>query len=334
MHSTHTCDEAFERVEKIAKDLKSGAILGSTEAAFVVFREIREASTACGKLFSKYLLQALPSFIEARPTSIIMKNLIRNYLEELIKEASEHGFDEARGRTPEIIDSILGDVTKVQEAVARVGAKRVTDDGTILIHSYSSTVLKLLEIAKESGKRFKVFVTESRPIGEGKVAASRLGALGIDTTLIVDSAVRYIMKKISDVFFSADAVAANGAVVNKIGTSAIALAAKEARVRTYVAAGTYKFGLETVFGELVEGMVLSDARLIIPPEKVNELAGRVLVRAPLFDVTPPEYVDAIITEIGVIAPQAIPLVIKEIYGWPPKVVSLDSLLEEVRKHAS
>jgi translation initiation factor 2B subunit (eIF-2B alpha/beta/delta family) len=58
----------------------------------------------------------------------------------------------------------------------------------------------------------------------------------------------------------ADTVAANGAVINKVGTSLIALAAHEARVRTFVIATTHKFSTETVFGELVKLPVVEGAR--------------------------------------------------------------------------
>lgn len=315
----------------MAEDLLKGRILGSTEAALAVLSELKSASEVCGSKYIKYLKEAVPAFISARPTSLVMKNLLRKYLIKFVNVYKSKGPEEAIGITPAIIQEIVDEVDIIKDAVASLGSKRITDGDTILTHSYSSTIIRLFQKALNEGKKFKVIITESRPIGEGKEAASKISKLGIDTTLIVDSAVRFIMKKVNKVFVSADAVAANGAVVNKVGTSAIALAAKEARVRTYVTAGTYRLGLETVFGELIEGVLLSEAELIIPKERLPELTGKVLVRAPIFDVTPPEYIDAIITEMGLIAPQAIPLVIKEIYGWPPHIVDLETLLLEVNE---
>ncbi len=324
-----TC-EAITRIPYIVGELRNGKILGSTEAAIRVLNEIRYASLNCTNAeFRKYLKEAIPSFLTGRPTSILMKNLLREYLTRFLRITRGSDFNVAISKTPEVIDELSKKIEETKKAVVEVGSRRLTDGSTLMIHSYSSTVIRLIIKAFEEGKKFKVYVTESRPIGEGRITASILGKAGLDVTLIVDSAVRYVMKRISDVLFSADAVAANGAVVNKVGTSVVALAAKEARVRTYVVAGTYKFGLETVFGELVEGVMLNDASLIVPKGRESELAGKVLVRAPLFDVTPPEYIDAIITEVGVVAPQAIPLVIKEKYGWPPKITSIEDLLKEV-----
>ncbi len=326
------CPEIVNESKRLIQELVSGGLIGSTEAAFGVLNTISLASKKCGDLFNEYLIEWIPKFIESRPTSQVLVNILRKFLTQYLKRVKESGVKQAVKDVEKIINDIKNEVMVVKDAIASLGSKRIVSGDVILTHSHSTTVLLLLKKALESGTRFSVIVTESRPIGEGLRTAEELEALGIDTTLIVDSAVRYVMKRVSKVFVGADAVAANGAVVSKVGTSAIALAAKEARVRVYVAAETYKFGLETVFGELIEGVMLSEPKLIMPDEWISKLAGKVVVREPLFDVTPPEYIDAIITEFGLTAPQAVPLLIREIYGWPPKIRSIDSLLREVKSY--
>ncbi len=324
------CGNIEKEGEKLASDLKKGAVVGSTEAAYRVLGFIREASTACRGEFNKVIARWVREFLKARPTSLVMVNLVRDFLIKYLN-LYRRSREEAASRVSEIIDDIVDNVKVIKDSVASMGARRIVDGDVILTHSYSSTILKTFEKAYRNNIDFKVIVTESRPIGEGIMMAEALGKLGIDVTLIVDSAVRFVMKKVSKVFLGADAVAVNGAVVNKVGSSAIALAAKESRVRVYIVAGTYKFGISTVFGELIPGVLLREPELIIPKERIPELAGKVVVQEPLFDVTPPEYIDAIITELGVIAPQAIPIVVREVYGWPPKLADLDELLEEVER---
>jgi len=131
--------------------------------------------------------------------------------------------------------------------------------------------------------------------------------------LIVDSAVRYFMNDVDKVIVGADAVAANGAVVNKIGTSTIALVAKEARTPLYVATETYKFDPETSIGELVT-IEERDSSEVAPKKGISDLKT-VTVRNPAFDITPPEYIDLIITEKGIIPPQAAISVIQQEFGW-------------------
>lgn len=328
-----SCSELMGKCELLASDLRNGRVIGSTEAAYAVLNILSSASSACRDSFAKFVATCVPRLIKARPTSIVMVNLTRELLKAFVELARSEGFSRAVEEVPRMVSTIKEKIELVKKSIATHGSKRIVDGDVILTHSYSSTVIELFREALKRGIKFSVIVTESRPIGEGKLTASIVSKMGLETTLIVDSAVRFIMKRVSKVFVGADAVAANGAVVNKVGTSAIALAAKEARVRTYVAAGTYKMGLETVFGELIKGIVLSDAELIIPKDRIPELAGKVLVRAPLFDVTPPEYIDAIITESGVMAPQATPLLIKEVFGWPPRVPEIGELVEEVVKLA-
>ncbi|MQK95693.1 ribose 1,5-bisphosphate isomerase, partial [Escherichia coli] len=92
-----------------------------------------------------------------------------------------------------------------------------------LTHCNSSTAIAVIKRAHEVGKEIKVFATESRPRLQGYITAKQLKEAGIDVTVIVDSAVRYFMNEIDCVIVGADTITANGALINKIGTSQIAL---------------------------------------------------------------------------------------------------------------
>ncbi|MEM0348439.1 MAG: initiation factor 2B [Zestosphaera sp.] len=326
------CEDLRHRAYKFIQDVSRGVVLGSTEVATGSLEIIKDASILCKNTFREFLVDFIPSIVASRPPSQVVENILRKYLEEFTKLKTEKGFEEAVDETQNIVDSLIKELNLVRDLIAEIGSRRIENGDTILTHSYSTTVLRTLEKAVKKGLTFRVYVTESRPIGEGRVTASSLSKLGIETTLIVDSAVRYVMKHVNKVLVGADAIAVNGAIVNKVGTSTIALVAKEARSRLFVLAGIYKLSFETVFGELIEQVFLEDINLIIPKEKIRELPNKVRVSAPLFDVTPPEYIDAIITERGVLAPQAIPVLVASLYGWPPKIKSLKELLDEVSKN--
>ncbi|MDP7981875.1 MAG: translation initiation factor eIF-2B [Conexivisphaera sp.] len=317
--------------EETIASIASGRIYGSTEVALAVLEDIRSEASRGPRGFAQFLLDYVPRYLAARPTSIALLNAVREFLSSYLGAVhSGRSPDEA---VPGIIESIMSARMAAKSAIAEIGARRLKDGESVLMHSYSRTAMGIVrKAAEELGLRLSIYVTESRPIGEGLKAAEELARIGegVRVRVIVDSAVRYFMKDVDRVIVGADAVAANGAVVNKVGTSVVALAAKEARVNFYVAAETYKFSFETLTGELVPQVVLSDASLVAPPRRMVRLTGRAVVRAPVFDVTPAEYIDAIITERGVTAPQAIPLLIREIYGWPPRMPSIQRLLEEVR----
>lgn len=259
--------------------------------------------------------------LNARPSNIMLANSIRYVLDRL-KNMKNYNFNEA-------VELITQDITKLSEKIndavrliTMIASRRIEDGDVILTHSLSTTVLKTLFAAHDSGKNISVIVTESRPDFEGRITASQLASKGIPVTLIVDSAVRYVMKDVDKVIIGAEAVAANGAVVNKIGTSVVAMVAYEARVRVHVLAGTYKFSPETMIGVPIK-IEERDPSVILPDE-VRKAQGlfNVKVRAPIYDLTPPEYIDMIITERGVFPPQAAILILKESYGWPPLNLNL------------
>ena len=294
-----------------------------------MLEDIRSEVSRDPRGFAQFLLDYVPRYLAARPTSIALLNAVREFLSSYLRAVrSGRSPDEA---VPGIIESILSARMAAKSAIAEIGARRLKDGESVLMHSYSRTAMGILrKAAEEFGLRLSIYVTESRPIGEGLKAAEELARIGegVRVKVMVDSAVRYFMKDVDRVIVGADAVAANGAVVNKIGTSVVALAAKEARVNFYVAAETYKFSPKTLIGELVP-IEFRDPEEVVGREWLQEHPN-VEVLNPVFDVTPAEYIDAIITERGITAPQAIPLLIREIYGWPPRVPSIQRLLEEVK----
>ena len=214
---------------------------------------------------------------------------------------------------------------------AHIASRRLVDSDVILIHSRSTCVLKAIEYAKKEGKRLTFYVTESRPGMEGLVTAEKISNIGYPVKLIVDSAARYFMKDIDKVLVGAEAVAVNGAVVSKVGTSLISLIANEARVRVFVVASITKFDIETLFGELVE-LPESDWRRLMSPDVLASLPENYIARVPIFDVTPPQYIDGIATEQGLFAPQAIPVVLKDVYGkWPPEIPELEEIVKKIKE---
>ncbi|MGC8556379.1 MAG: hypothetical protein ACP5NG_05200, partial [Conexivisphaera sp.] len=198
--------------ETIAR-IASGRIYGSTEVALAVLEDLRdEASSRDARGFAHFLADYVPKYLAARPTSIALLNALREFLAQYLEEA-RRGNPPAEA-VPRIVESIAAERRAAKAAIASVGARRLRDGESIMIHSYSRTVMGIIRRAAEDlGLRLTVYVTESRPIGEGLAAAEELSRLGggIRVRVLVDSAVRYFMKDVDRVIVGADAVAANGA---------------------------------------------------------------------------------------------------------------------------
>jgi ribose 1,5-bisphosphate isomerase len=263
--------------------------------------------------FLDYMERVAAFMREARPTAVSLPNAI-SFVMRRLRDARPADVDAGRAIVKAAAREFIEYSSRAVDAIGELGARRLRNGDVVMTHCHSSAAAAVLSEARRAGKINRVYVKETRPRLQGLTAARILGEAGLDVVLIPDSAVRYFMKDVDRVIVGADAVAANGAVVNKIGTSVVALAAKEARVNFYVAAETYKFSFETITGELVPQVVLSEASLIAPPGRMARLMGRAIVRAPVFDVTPAEYIDAIITERGVMSPYAAPLILLEEYG--------------------
>jgi ribose 1,5-bisphosphate isomerase len=120
------------------------------------------------------------------------------------------------------------------------------------------------------------------------------------------------MRDIDVVMVGADTITANGAVINKIGTSQISLIAHESRVPFIVCAETFKFSKETLLGSLVEIEDRGPVE-VADPLKPSDFPGATILN-PVFDATPPEYIDAIVTELGIVSPYLATEVIREMFG--------------------
>jgi len=128
------------------------------------------------------------------------------------------------------LDRFLARLRTSADVIARRAAP-LLHGRTVLTHSYSSTIVRALENAGAA----HVFCTESQPGGEGRTTAARAGG-----EVIPDMAAYAALAHVDVVVVGADAVTPD-AVVNKIGTALIALAARERRVPAYVLCGSEKY---------------------------------------------------------------------------------------------
>jgi ribose 1,5-bisphosphate isomerase len=260
--------------------------------------------------FKQEMQKAADTLTATRPTAVSLPNAVRSVMRALDSfDSVEAARDAVLARAAEFVEHSEHAV----ERIAAIGARHISDGDVLLTHCNSEAALGCILEAHRQGKDIEVYATEVRPRGQGLITIRTLNDAGIRTNYIVDSAVRYFINDVDLVVVGADAIAVNGAVVNKIGTAQIAHAAHEARTNVIVAAETYKFAPRTILGELIE-IEERDPDEVLPREAAKELPF-VRVRNPAFDVTPAEYVDLIVTEQGAIPPGLAFTVIRDYLGW-------------------
>lgn len=207
---------------------------------------------------------------------------------------------------------IADEDVETNRAMARYGAALIDDGDGILTHCNAGalatvdigTALGCIIEAHKQGKRIHVFVDETRPRLQGaRLTAWELMQNGVPMTLIADNAAGFYMRKgkIQKCFVGSDRVAANGDVANKIGTYKIAVVARENGIPFYAVMPTSTIDMSLPSGDLIP-IEERDAHEVTHIEGVPIAPEGVRVGNPAFDVTPHQYITALVTERGVVYP--------------------------------
>lgn len=301
-------------LNETAADIKNMEIRGAGRIARAAVEALadyaRNLDVSDPETFKREMQGAADILTGTRPTAVSLPNAVRYVMRALDSfESVEAARDAVLARAAEFVDHSEHAI----ERIAEIGARHISDGDVLLTHCNSEAALGCILEAHRQGKEIEVYATEVRPRGQGLITIRTLNDAGIRTNYIIDSAVRYFINDVDLVIVGADAIAVNGAVVNKIGTAQIAHAADEARTNVIVAAETYKFAPRTILGEKIE-IEERDPGEVLPREEAERLPF-VRVRNPAFDVTPAEYIDLIVTERGAIPPELAYLVIRDYLGW-------------------
>ncbi len=274
----------------------AGRIARAGAAALGEFAETYDGNSL--ETFLKDLDGARDTMLASRPTAVSLWNGVHATLRGAYEATS---LEEAKTLVSENAKAFCDRSERAVEQISRIGAKRIQDGDVVMTHCNSSAALGVIKEAHRQGKDIKVYATESRPWRQGILTVNELADAGVDITLVIDSAVRSVMKRADKVFVGADTVTSHGALINKIGTSHLALAANEARVNFFACAETYKFSPMTLFGDLVT----IEERDISEVVRAGEVRDSVKIFNPVFDSTPANYIDAIITELGMMSPGSV-----------------------------
>jgi len=220
---------------------------------------------------------------------------------------------ELRARLLAEAQAILEEDIRQSRQLGRWGAELLRDGDVILTHCNAGglatggygTALGVIYAAREQGKRVKVFADETRPLLQGaRLTTWELLQNQIDVTLICDSAAAVVMREqgVRVVLVGADRIAANGDVANKVGTYALAVLARRHGVEFYVAAPGSTIDRSLASGEEIPIEIRGEEEVRSFPAGSLIAPAEVPVYNPAFDVTPAEWVTAIITERGVARP--------------------------------
>jgi len=303
-----TCKDYEEVATAIRDMIVRGAPAIGVAAAMGIALGVRDAEGDHVAELRREFNQICDTIGETRPTAVNLFWAIRR-MQDKFEQVSELP-------VPQIKQAMIAEAQRMyvediaaNEAMGRNGAVLLPSSGGVLTHCNAGalatcgygTALGVIRAAVESGKKIHVYADETRPFLQGsRLTAWELVKDNIPTTVISDNMAGAMMRqgKIGAVIVGADRIAANGDVANKIGTYTVAVLAKEHGIPFYVAAPWSTVDLETPDGSKIPIEQRSS-------KEVTHIAGKqmtpngVKIENPAFDVTPNQYVTAIITERGV-----------------------------------
>jgi methylthioribose-1-phosphate isomerase len=288
----HTAAEVAAAIRDLA--VRGAPAIGIAAAWGVVLAAQREPQR---------LDAALATLRAARPTAV---NLM--WALDRMQSAIERGADAAalEREAQAIQDEDLAANRRMGELGAAllghgVGVLTHCNTGSLATAGFG-TALGVIRAGVDAGRIARVFAGETRPWLQGaRLTLWELLRDGIPATLVADSAAAHLMKsgQVQWVVVGADRIAANGDTANKIGTYQLAIGARHHGVKFMVVAPSSTVDMATASGAGIEIELRSPDELLMHAGQRTAAAGAQAWN-PVFDVTPAELIDAIVTERGVV----------------------------------
>ncbi len=286
-----------------------GAPAIGVAAAMGIALGARDIIADTAETFFRQLENVCDVMARTRPTAVNLFWAIQR-MKRVAEAARGKGLDQIREILKNEAIRIEAEDLTICRNIGKWGATLIPENATVLTHCNAGglatagygTALGVIRAAQEAGKNIQVFADETRPWLQGaRLTAWELQKDGIPVTLISDNMAGFFMSRgeITCCVVGADRIAANGDTANKIGTYSVAVLARANNIPFYVAAPvstldlTLSDGSKIPIEERGAEEVTHIKGIAIAPEGVR-------VRNPAFDVTPAEYITAIITENGIV----------------------------------
>ena len=198
-------------------------------------------------------------------------------------------------------------------AICKHASSKIMEGDVILTYARNNLIQMLLT---NQEKKFRVILVDSRPLLEGKEMLDKLMDAGIECTFVLLNSLSYVMKEVTKVFLGASDLMSNGSILSRVGTASVALMARSYNVPVLVCCETYKISnrvqLESITGnELGDPDDLSSPSTSLKEWKIANGNENLRLLNLLYDLTPSEFVSGIVTEMGILPPTSVAVLLRE-----------------------
>ena len=300
-----TCRSSDEVAQAIRDLVVRGAPAIGIAAAWGAVLAARDIEAVDGERAAQALQPAMDRLDAARPTAVNLAWALERMRSALVGAGG--GWREmlvAEARAIETED------LAANRRMGELGASLIAPGSGVLTHCNTGslatagfgTALGVIRAGVAQGRIGRVFADETRPWMQGsRLTVWELQQDGIDATLIADAAASHLLKEggVEWVVVGADRICANGDVANKIGTYQLAISARFHGRKFMVVAPSSTVDMDTASGDLIE-IEERDPGELLGVAGSRTVADGIQAWNPVFDVTPAELIDAIVTEKGVL----------------------------------
>lgn len=296
-----TC-RTYEEVVQALRDMVTQSTGPFTAAAMAMALAAYQCRELPAQQQIDYLEKAAHIISHARPTTVGRMERITGGCMEAARAAIAQGVTDV---ATYIRDFTVATNNRRYSRVEQMGrhlAALIPDGGAVMTQCFAETIVgMMLKACREQGKDVRIFCPETRPFFQGaRLTATVCRDMGFDVTVITDNMPAYVMQREGIDLFTcaADAICCDGHVVNKVGTFQIAIAANYLGVPVYVS-GIPDGGHPTVDCVHIE---LRNPTETLEAMGVKTAADGVKGYYPAFDITPPQLISGIVTDLGVYSP--------------------------------
>jgi methylthioribose-1-phosphate isomerase len=289
-----------------------GAPAIGVAAAYGIYISMRDSKEKEFQAFARQFKEIKDYLNSSRPTAVNLSWALER-MEQCLLTKEKESIDDIKEALLEEAEAIRQEDEDNCRQIGENGLTLLKPGMGILTHCNAGalatakygTALSPLYLGHKKGYNFKVFADETRPLLQGaRLTAWELSKAGIDVTLICDNMASIVMKNgwIDAVVVGCDRMAANGDGANKIGTSGLAVLAKEYGIPFYMFVPTSTIDMNTTTGAEIP-IELRKGEEIYKLWYEKEMApSGIKTYNPAFDVTDAKYITAVITEKGIAYP--------------------------------
>lgn len=279
---------------------------------------IQDYETPAKKEFARSLESSIKDCVDhlhkCRPLAVSVWNAYKHIKHVITQLSVDQPESELKEHLCHFIDTYIeNQIGKAAEAISSSIQDKISNGDVILTFGCSSLINFIFEEAHRRKVDFRVIVVDSRPFLEGQELLRRLTASGIPCTYVLINAVGFVMPEVTKILLGTHALLSNGYVMARTGTAQVALVARSFNVPVLVCCETHKFSerFQTdaiVYNELgnPDDLIMSNKCRLMNWESQNKLCPLNLN----YDITPPELVTAVVTEVAILPCTSVPVILR------------------------